>query len=687
MSDGDADIPPVEDALGAGSRWNWNSVTDAGGSPLAEESAARKPSSFQFDLGSALARLGDPEPAETVPEPGSSSGPPPPAPPMPVDHPVPPPEARDELQSLPRRDSSAAAPFAQPQFDARPITEPAPMAPVVEQPLPRRSVGSSSAAARQPQARPLEKSQPLPSQITLSVEPPVVQPPVDQPPMVQGHGGAPAEPIREQSQPSPSHQAPPPASVFEAVTSAPVLPPAGAVAARSGAGTDSMLPSSAQAPVLPAATGALPTLPSVNPVAAAPVAAPITSASASTDLTALRSAQLRASRQQRQGKLFGRSLLAFFVVGGLIAGALVFGRSYLFTTDWDAALTPIVDEVQVSTGLEFNETVPLVVQPDDQYSASLLDATVGDQWVDQVPAWRALGLANGDVPPTQVATDLALRQPAYFDPVSSTIYQAEGADEDRVRAALEWALLAALRHQLATDTEDTVVESQAVGVTGVSSPQSIARRAVDSYLIEQAAAPATQADRLAAPTGDVPIPIAYEIVAIDRLGGSILGAAGADPNTVQLDDTAPDGIYGVLDDGPVQAAAATPLPEDRPLADPMAMGIDDWSLVWGSRLPGATVERLAAVVTSDSYQPITRGGPTCFLAVFETASEANGTTVFNAMQLWAQGGSIESSAVATQLGPRRIQLESCDPGPTAVIAPDAATVDRLIDVQIDRLAG
>ena len=706
MSGDDADIPAVEDALGAQSRWNWNSVTDTGGSPRADEGATRKTTSFQFDLGSALQRIGDPDPAETVPgsAPSAVSAA---APPMPLDRPTPP--GPQSLEGpLPRRDSSSPEPLAQPGFDSAPAHAPLPpLPPVVEQPLPRRSPGSSPAAARQPQERPFEQSRPLPSQITLSpersfqqspvvqppvvqppvVQPPVVQPPVVQPPVVQGYGGVPVEPTYDHYQPSPGHQVPPPASVFEAALSTPLLPQARDGAARGGGVADPALPAGHHAPVLPAVSGALPTLPAVNPVIAPPIAAPITSTAASTDLTALRSAQLRANRQQKQGKLFGRSLLAFFVIGGLIAGALVFGRSYLFTTDWDAALTPIVDDIQLSTGIEFDQTVPLVVQPDDQYATSLLAATVGDQWVEQVPAWRAFGIANGDVVAAQVASELALRQPAFYDPTSNTIYRAEGADEDQLRAALEMSLLAALEHQLVPDTEATVVESDATGVTGVSSPQSIARRAVDSYLIERAATPAAQAARVTATPDAIPIPIAYEIAAVDQLGGAILAAAGAEPDTVELGDVVPDGIYGVLDDAPVRAVAATLLPEDRPLADPMAIGVDDWALVWGARLPTAAVGRLVEIVRSDSYQPIARGGTVCFISVFETATEANATTVLGSMQLWAQRGPIESGAVATQVGPRRIQLESCDPGPTIEMMPDVATVDRLIDIQIARLTG
>ena len=348
------------------------------------------------------------------------------------------------------------------------------------------------------------------------------------------------------------------------------------------------------------------------------MAAPIDSAPSTPDINALRSAQLRSNRQQQKGKLFGRTLLAFMMIGGLIAMALIFGRSYLFTTEWDATLTPVVDDIQESTGVEFDHTVPLVVQPADEYAANLLSQTVGQDWAERVPEWRALGIASGDITPLTIAATFAERNAAYYDPVSDTVYQVEDSDPDAVRPALETALLAALRNQVA-DTEgasEDVVESSQTGLTGISTPQAITRRSVDAYVIRRSAGEVSGTTEVTAIAADLPVPIAYELAAVDRLGEAILSAAGTDPSTIQLGDAYPDAIYGVLGDNPVNASGPVLLAGDRPLTDSVALGADDWSLVWGSRLPGVTVDRLVRNVTADSYQPISRGGATCFVAVF-----------------------------------------------------------------------
>jgi hypothetical protein len=550
------------------------------------------------------------------------------------------------------------------------------------QPLPRRSRSSASQAANAPvRSEPLrERTQPASSQPQSSVFD------ASGAPVMRESQTEPTHPQPQpQYQPQPQHEPQP--SVFDPGASEPILPAQAAASPAQVAPVDPRSFDRTES-VLPPTTAALPTLPVANPAAPPPVAAPIESAPSTPDISALRSAQLRANRQQHQGKLFGRTLLTFMVIGGLIAMALIFGRSYLFTTEWDATLTPVVDDIQESTGVEFDHTVPLVVQPADEYAANLLSQTIGQDWAERVPEWRALGIANGDITAPTVAAVFAERTAAYYDTVSDTVYQVEGSDPDAVRPALEAALLAALQSQVAATADDDpvgVVETSQTGLTGISTSQALTRRSVDAYVIRRSADEVPGTAEVIAIATDLPIPVAYEVAAVDRLGEAILRAAGTDPSTVQLGDAYPDAIYGVLGDNPVNASGAVLLAGDKPLADSVALGVDDWSLVWGARLPGVTVDRLAKNVTADLYQPISRSGATCFVAVFQTTSEATGTSLFSSMLLWAQRAPAGTQALATQLSPTKVQLEACDPGANIANTLDAGTVDSLIDRQLDRL--
>ncbi len=379
-------------------------------------------------------------------------------------------------------------------------------------------------------------------------------------------------------------------------------------------------------------------------------------------------------------------LLAVLGVGALIAAALIFGRSYLFPTDWDASLTPVVDAIQESTGVEFDHTVPLIVQPPDEYATTLIERSIGSDWEASVPEWRALGLANGDVTASSIAAELAQAQPAFYDPASDTIFQVAGSDPEQAQPALEAALVAAFQHQTVS-ADENVVETARTGFTGVSTPQSIARRAVDTYLSRGLAIGPSGVDATAVTSETLPVPIAYEFAAVDRLGASILRAAGAEPTTFQIQTPYPGAIYGALDDDPTSAPSPLLRAGEQPLTDALALGADDWSLVWGVRLPALSVERAAEALTADSYRSVSRDGATCFVALLQTATQEDGLSMFGAMQLWASRAPQGSQAAATLLTPTRVQLEACDPGAGVTVTSDVGTVDSLIDRQIVRLDG
>ena len=69
-------------------------------------------------------------------------------------------------------------------------------------------------------------------------------------------------------------------------------------------------------------------------------------------------------------------ILAFVVIGGLVAAALVFGRSLLFDTGWDAQLTPIVNEIEAERG-PFEHPVQLETLAAPEFGEKLRMMTIG----------------------------------------------------------------------------------------------------------------------------------------------------------------------------------------------------------------------------------------------------------------------------------------------------------------------
>lgn len=718
---GYADDTDVQEGLAGLPRLTWDAVTDAGGAPVdagpdTAAGSSNGDSSFQFDLGGALARLaGDDEPAP--PPSAPEAEPPPAAPPMTTSPTV-------------RADSptpSAAAPPPPPP--APPAVEP----PVQRDPMsfetPTPSPPPPPAPAPSPTTRPIE---PMTYQPIVSEPPPAAAPPVAAPPSAPTPADSqqPSEYPRRvpgthlesqmRSQPAtmpeireatpsdapPSH--PGRISVFDDVQggAAPTLPSTAATLPSAAPTLPASTP--AAAPTMPAARpspapggAAMPILPASNPAAPAPVAESPSASVTTPDITALRSAQLRANKQQRQGKMLGRSLLAFVVIAGLIAGALVFGRSLLFDTEWDAQLTPIVNEIEAERG-SFDHAVPIVRVPAAEFGQRLLDATIGDEWVERVPEWRALGIAAGSSDASSVGAALAASTTAVYDPIGDQIVQLEGIDPSDgaadLRRALERAFVAqsdvgieaaddvddgeTVDADTDTDTGDTgATESTSTdGLVGVSSLETIAVRAADEALVSGASVGFVDgAD------SNLPLPIAYEFAAVDALGDSILGAIGLDPATSAAGAPYPDSIATVLDDDPTSAAAALIQPGDVALTTPRSLGTDDWSLVWGARLPAPTVDLLVDRVTADSYRTVRRNGATCFVAVFGTADELAGNSVFASLLTWAANAPAASGAVAGQIDPTRVQLEACDPGVEGSTLPNTGVVESLIARQQQRL--
>ncbi len=678
-----ADNPSVYDGIGRRPRLTWSSVTDTGGTPrpTADRREPTDRSSFRFDLGGALARLGGDEPSDQerpVQEPAE------PEPPTPASEPI------AHPQPEPTPVAEAAAPVVVPLLRplATPFTTPstAPLTSGFAEPL--IDLGRLDRGMTAP-------GEPTTQRATPTFEPPTFEPPVE---------ARPAEPDYPRRVPGahldPWHRiAEPAAEPFVETVAEPFVEPTADADPESRGATpadaaprrvappsvfgdiDQWDPSvrgqagRASAPNLPGAPIGMPTLPASNPAAPPPMVGPVAGASSNPDINALRSAQLKASRQQRQGKLFGRSLMAFVVVGGLIAAAMVFGRSLLFDSDWDVRLTPIVNEVEAGRGAPFESTVPLTTLGPAEFGDRLRTATIGAGWVDRVPEWRALNLTVGTVTAESVADEMGREQPAFYDARADEILLVEGSDDasDDLRLALEDAY----------DAQQSATAGRVLGLVqngfvGVSTPQVIAERAVDNFLANRTAErePANES---------LPIPVAYQLAAADILGEPILAAAGIDPASLTLGSVVPESIGEVLGDNPANTASGLLQPGDRSAVEPVALGTDDWSLVWSTRLPETTVSQLVDQVTADSYRPVERAGNTCVIGVFETATDDDGNAVFAAMLTWAAAAPPASQAVATQPGPTRVQIEACDPGVDNGLAGNPGVVDALIDRQQRRL--
>ncbi|MEQ8439745.1 MAG: hypothetical protein RIB65_19800 [Ilumatobacter fluminis] len=731
----DADDASVSNDAPSG--LSWSSVTDADAEPQPPTEAPpaaptpRSESSFQFDLGGALAKFGDPAappdaagappasapeaPAAPAPAPEAPAAAPAPAPEAPAAAPAPEaPAAPAPAPAMPTTPAPPPAPAADmpaappaPEPPAAPA--PAPATPAAESPLPQRAAPAHE-SARLPQRTTSDDlpkrgaPEPMPADQLPRRRTPTA-PPADELP--QRRSPAPVEglPRRRDDEPADPMPAAPAArvapapstpdrSVFDTTNPAPALP-------RNPQRAPIDEPS---APVLPAATtAALPTLPASNPAAPPPVAENPATPSGP-DVSAVRSFELKQQREKRKSRLFGFTFLAFVVVAGVVAVGLLFGRDWLFPTQWNEELIPLVDEIQLENEAEFAEPVPVEDLSGGDYAAKALEATFGDDWAAAFPQWRALGLASGSVDaPTIVDTVVAWR-PAVYDADAGVIYRSgaaaaaptdeatnddatndeattDGASADTTTSmddALRLALLQAFDDQRGIDPTEV---DGASGIIGVSSPQAVAAAAVDrALLIGSTDVPDVASD------AQIALPLLYEMIAVDVFGEPIVEVADLDP-APQYGDDYPDEILDAL---AVDHELATlgPLPDGaEPIGEPTALGPDAWQLVWQNRLPDPTTVRLRSLIGADAYQPFVQGGKGCVAAAFQTEADINAGEVVTALTAWATAAPLEASPSISisPADPARVEFVTCDPGATAEQSVDPATITSLIERQLAAL--
>ena len=275
---------------------------------------------------------------------------------------------------------------------------------------------------------------------------------------------------------------------------------------------------------------------------------------ATPDINALRSAQLRASRQQRQGKLFSRTLLVLFLIGGLIAAAMML-RPRLPVPDRvgpgidpDRRRDPDRAGCRVRAHRRPRRATARRLRTDDR-SARRRRRLAG-------AASRCGGrsVSPPATPPSTASPRRSARtRLAVYDPDADRIYLSAGADPDGRRSRPAGRARAGLRRP-ARPAGEPARRRGAVGFVGVSPPPADRRgRGADvprrPCSPRHRTTPAPSPRRGRTPTVALPLPIEYELHAVEHLGEALLAAAGRRPDARHLRTDLPDSLGAALDDG------------------------------------------------------------------------------------------------------------------------------------------
>lgn len=440
------------------------------------------------------------------------------------------------------------------------------------------------------------------------------------------------------------------------------------------------------APIPPADLG-LPRLPTLAP---APLAPPTPPSAAPTGLaepgfappipsTVRRPSGPRGKNAPRHRNLGARAFLVLLVLGGVVLAAVTWGRSYLFPDEWDAVLIPLVEDIEAATGLEFEDPVAVRLLPPTEYGAAAATLLLGDDWNASIPRWRAAGLVSGEPDPSTVHTALAAAFPALYDPGDQSIISSEGLAGRARTVALNEALVTALVDQHLNTTLEPD-ERPALG----NPDRARAARVVAAHVVAVSGGASPSRVPLTGLAG-VPAPVAYEILAVDRLGPPLAQAIGVG----RSDDGALVGLE--LTDLDVLKADGTPAPPGQLAAGELVdgeartLGVDEWLLSFGGYLDATLSADMAGAIAADLFIPTARASLACMVATFSPTSADAATFLGVALEGWAAAAPADALAAASALADGTQQLVSCDPGPAAEIAVRSTAAAELVARQATRL--
>jgi hypothetical protein len=437
--------------------------------------------------------------------------------------------------------------------------------------------------------------------------------------------------------------------------------------------------------------GGMPRLPDSDPAAAPPMATMVSSTQ--NHIPAAKSSAAVKGRKKRKRNRFGKIVVVLVLLAGLVGGALMFGRDYLFPEDWNKDVVPAVEALQLRSGLEFADPVPVITLPETEYAAKVAGAMfgpgLGTEWLSSVPRWRALGLVDGEPTLESVNGVVSAWMPAFYDPADGHIYRtSSGTASTASTVALRDALAAALVHQLGGDSPAPapVADPSAPAVVA-SATDSLARLAVDDFGAEVIAGSTTpDPDRSA--FAPLPVPLAHRLIGVDDLGAPIVASLGGVADRAGAITGFDVDVTGVLDVPWTAAPVPALIAGDTQDGAAAARGSDFWYTVLAAYLPADTAADAADSIGADLYSPAIRGAQQCVYGTFTAASPDSLGVLQISLIAWAELAPTQAGASATTLADGvTVQLVTCDPGtgPDATRAPDVAA--GLIARQLARLAG
>ena len=365
----------------------------------------------------------------------------------------------------------------------------------------------------------------------------------------------------------------------------------------------------------------------------------------------------------------------------LIAGAVVFGRPYLFPDDWEANAEPYATAVEDVTGAEIAEPLVVTAEPTAAYQRRAT-AQLAGEWRSQMPVWRALGLASGDVTEAGLDELLAGWSPALYSTDDGQIYHDAAITGPALEALITRSMASAQLDQQfgwAIGQPGRTLDDAALTSAHVLS-QATAIQAATAFNTAIEPAPA-------APLDFLPAVISYRALA-PVMYAPLLAPAGpgaanplADPAT---------GSGPIAPESPTVADAPVVQDGDVIVSPPAAQDRSFWYLVLASHLDSPTAFAASEAVVESALTVVDRAGTTCAYGTFSGGDIAHTATLRAALESWVATVPAEFSGQFSIALDGSLQFVSCDPGGEFVGVNRIGTARELIgwrSAEIATIAG
>ncbi|MET0661945.1 MAG: hypothetical protein ABWZ42_02330, partial [Ilumatobacteraceae bacterium] len=355
----------------------------------------------------------------------------------------------------------------------------------------------------------------------------------------------------------------------------------------------------------------------------------------------------------------------------------VFGRPYLFPDDWEANAEPYAAAVEDVTAAEFAEPLVVTAEPTAAFQRRAT-AQLAGEWQSQVPVWRALGLASGDVTEAGLDELLAGWSPSLYSTDDGQIYH----DASITGPALE----ALITRSMATAHLDQEY-GWSIGQPGRTLDHAALTNA---HVLSQATA--TQAATAfnttiepapTAPLAYLPAVISYRVLA-PVMYAPLLAPAGQGAANPLADLETVSG--GIAPESPTLADAPVVHDGDVIVSPPAAQDRSFWYLVFASYLDSPTAFAASEAVVESALTVVDRAGTTCAYGTFSGGDIAQTATLRAALESWVATVPAEFVGQFSIALDGSLQFVSCDPGGGFVGANRIGTARELIGWRSAELA-